>query len=95
MLSAAEVAVLLNISRRHVYSLNARGELPGYRFGGSLRFDQAEIDAYRTRCRTVAPASKPVSVSKGVAPSLVDHDAALQAFLARRRKAKAPKKSRP
>ena len=57
MLKARAVAELLGLSVRMVYDLHARGELPGYRFGGAIRFDSADVEAYRASCRTVvAPA---------------------------------------
>ena len=42
MLKAKEVAAMLNVSKRHVYTLRERGELVGYWFGDTLRFDPAD-----------------------------------------------------
>lgn len=45
MLTAQHVAQQLGISARLVYDLHRRGALPGYRFGGALRFDPADVAA--------------------------------------------------
>lgn len=55
MLNASTVAQQLGISRRAVYDLADRGILPCYRLGvgrGALRFDPADVEAYRASCRS-------------------------------------------
>ena len=54
MLNAATVAQQLGISARAVYELHAAGRLPGYRFGRAVRFDPADVETYRTSCRSTA-----------------------------------------
>lgn len=53
MLKAADVARTLGISRRAVYDLAASGALPHYRPApGAVRFDPADVEAYRASCRS-------------------------------------------
>ena len=76
MLKASEVALQLGISRRHVYSLYQKGELVGYRFGDAVRFDPADVEAYRALCRsTTTKAASAGAMSSAV--SLTDSDSAL------------------
>lgn len=49
MLTAADVARTLGISARAVYDLAASGAIPTYRFGRAVRFDPADVEAYRAR----------------------------------------------
>lgn len=51
LITAQDVAARLGISRRMVYDLAATGALPSYRFGGALRFDPADVEAYKQACR--------------------------------------------
>jgi excisionase family DNA binding protein len=53
MLTAAEVARCLKISKRMVYELHASGTLAGYRFGRNVRFASSDVDTYRASCRSV------------------------------------------
>ena len=53
MLTATEAAKQLGLSARKVYDLHASGELAGFRFGRAVRFDPADLEAYRTSCRSV------------------------------------------
>lgn len=48
MLTASEVARLLGLKPRTVYALG----LPCYRFGRAVRFDPADVEAYRASCRS-------------------------------------------
>ena len=57
MLTAQQVADALGLSRRAVYDLADAGLLPCYRMGvgrGALRFDPADVEAYRAACRSTA-----------------------------------------
>jgi excisionase family DNA binding protein len=57
MLPASTVAQQLGLSTRAVYELHAAGLLPGYRLGAggrALRFDPADVEAYRASCRSTA-----------------------------------------
>jgi excisionase family DNA binding protein len=56
LLTPAETAALLRISKASVYRLVERREVPFYRLRGSLRFDRRDIEAYLERCR-VGPAA--------------------------------------
>ncbi len=46
ILTAAEVAKLLRVSRDTVYTLASRGELPGRRVGRTWRFPKDAIESY-------------------------------------------------
>src|SRR5574343_2101752 len=52
MLTAAAVARQLGISARTVYALAESGTLACYRFGSAVRFDPADVEAYRASCRS-------------------------------------------
>jgi excisionase family DNA binding protein len=54
MLTATEAAQALGVSKRHLYALAAKGLLPCYRFGGAVRFDAADLDAYKASCRSAS-----------------------------------------
>ena len=57
MLTTKDVCEQLSISRSSVGRLVALGDLPCYQLGKSLRYYQADIDAYLERCRVkVSPA---------------------------------------
>ena len=55
LLTATQVAKILQVSTAHVYILAKRGELPSVQFGRVVRFDEDEIDAFiqahKTACR--------------------------------------------
>lgn len=53
MLTAAQVAERLNVSRRHVYDLISQGAFPIHRFGSAVRVDEADLEAYIASCRVV------------------------------------------
>jgi excisionase family DNA binding protein len=44
VLTISEMAALLKIAERTVYSLAQRGEIPGFKVGGQWRFSRAAID---------------------------------------------------
>lgn len=46
LLTAAQVAKILQVSEAHVYVLAKKGELPSVRFGRVVRFDEDELDAF-------------------------------------------------
>ena len=52
-LKASEVAAMLGISKRLVYDLAARGDLPSHRLGDAVRFDISDVESYKTKCRSV------------------------------------------
>jgi excisionase family DNA binding protein len=43
LLTVAEVAAVLRVSRATAYRLIEAGELPAHRVGGSIRIDKAEL----------------------------------------------------
>jgi excisionase family DNA binding protein len=54
MLTAAAAATLLGLSARKVYAMAAEGILPCYRFGSAVRFDPADLEAYRAAHQSAA-----------------------------------------
>lgn len=60
MITAREAASHLGLSQRTIYDLAASGELACYRFGASLRFEIADLDEYKTSCRSASMPTKSV-----------------------------------
>jgi excisionase family DNA binding protein len=56
-LTPRELAARWRLGRSTVYELIARGELPYYRLGKTLRIALADIEAYETTGRVEAPAT--------------------------------------
>mgnify|MGYP003402169664 CR=1 FL=1 len=52
MLTVRQAAAALGMSLTFVRSEAAAGRLRGYRFGRALRFDPADVEAYRASCRS-------------------------------------------
>ena len=46
IITIKEVAEYLKIKEQTVYALVAKGDIPGFKVGGSWRFDKADIDAW-------------------------------------------------
>ena len=46
LLTAQGVARMLNLSRQHVYTMAASGELPSIKLKGAVRFDPADVDRF-------------------------------------------------
>jgi len=59
MLKAADAGKLLGISARKMYALAESGEVACHRFGAAVRFDPADLEEYKNRCRS--PATTPVA----------------------------------
>jgi excisionase family DNA binding protein len=55
LLTAADVAATLCVSRTTVWRLVKRGDLPTIRIGGSVRYAQKDVEALVALGRTVAP----------------------------------------
>ena len=53
LLTAQEVAKILNIGHSTVYQMHSRGEIPGMRIGRSVRFLIEDVENYITSKRTV------------------------------------------
>ncbi|MCX8003676.1 MAG: helix-turn-helix domain-containing protein [Burkholderiaceae bacterium] len=89
MLTAADVARQLGLSRRKVYDLAHSGALPAYRFDGAVRFDPADVAAYIQRCRAKTPCPSTSTAPAGggatsTTAALTDADAALRSYFRRR-----------
>ena len=54
-LTVADVAALLNISKREVYKLVAEFRIPSFKIGGSIRFDPLVFSVWLRQ--KIAPAS--------------------------------------
>jgi excisionase family DNA binding protein len=54
LLRVNDVAVLLSIGRRTVYTLVGSGELPAVRVGARMRFRQEDVDRYLEARKVVA-----------------------------------------
>lgn len=48
-MTVSQVAELLQLSEKTVYRLAQRGELPGFKVGGSWRFRRRDIDAWAAK----------------------------------------------
>ena len=46
LVGAAVVADLTGWTKKHIYDLAKRGQIPHYRIGGSIRFDLAKVKAW-------------------------------------------------
>ena len=46
ILTIAEVARLLKVADKTVYSLSQKGKLPGFKVGGQWRFSRTTIDSW-------------------------------------------------
>lgn len=53
MLTAAQVGAMLGLSPRKVYDMARSGEIQCYRFGDAVRFEPADVEAYKASCRVV------------------------------------------
>lgn len=49
ILTVREVAALLKINEKTAYKLAGKGEIPGFKVGGSWRFDLKEIENWIRR----------------------------------------------
>ena len=46
ILTLPEVALLLKVAEKTVYTMAQRGELPAFKVGGQWRFRRADLDAW-------------------------------------------------
>ena len=69
-ITAREAAARLGLSSRKLYELAASGKLACYRFGGAVRFDRADLEAYRASCRSPVTtlAKPPIEAAPAPAP---------------------------
>lgn len=77
-LTAKQAALELTLSPRKVYELAATGKLACYRFDGAVRFDSADIEAYKQSCRL--PATIQANGSTNLIASSPDRVSALTAY---------------
>lgn len=56
VLTLQEVMSRLKVSRATVYRLMDQGELHPFKIGGSLRFDEEDLEAYIERCKAAGRA---------------------------------------
>jgi excisionase family DNA binding protein len=54
MLTAANVAAMLGLKERTVYALAKDGELPCHRFNTSVRFELADVEDFKAKCRSAS-----------------------------------------
>ena len=54
MLTVKEVAARLKLAPSTVYGMIDAGEFPAFRFGGALRVDEDELEAWKEARRTAA-----------------------------------------
>lgn len=82
MLTAKEAAPLLGLKPRTLYALAAAGKIACHRLGvgdGALRFELADIEAYKTACRS--PATTPAAGCSSLTASSPEPDgSALTAY---------------
>jgi excisionase family DNA binding protein len=55
LMTVSEAAVFLNVSRRQLYYLLEREDLPAVRVGARLRFSPAELEEFLERHRETGP----------------------------------------
>lgn len=53
-MTVQDVAAYLNVDPKTVYRLVQRGELPGFKVGGSWRFQKVDLDAWITKQKETA-----------------------------------------
>jgi excisionase family DNA binding protein len=80
MLTASEVASVLHISARKVYELAASGQLASHRFGSAVRFEPADIEAYKQSCRSPATTRAAAPVEPSTRPALLENVAVVKYF---------------
>lgn len=88
MLKAAEAGKLLGISARKVYALAESGEIACHRFGAAVRFDPADLEEYKTRCRS--PATTPAAGCSNLTRSLQESGSALTNYFRKARPERKP-----
>ena len=89
MLTATQAAQALGVSKRLLYTLAAEKKIACYRFGSAIRFDAADLEAYKSQCRSPATTQAPGSISLTV--SLAGSESELTNYF--RRAGRAPRRS--
>lgn len=89
LLTASEAAATLRISTRKMYELAASGKVASLRFDSTVRFDPADIEAYKQLCRL--PATTRAAGSSSLTASSPEPGSALTAYFRKAGRAKTPK----
>jgi excisionase family DNA binding protein len=55
ILTVKEVSEYLKLTEKTAYRLAAEGKIPGFKVGGSWRFDKADIDKWIEEQKAVKP----------------------------------------
>lgn len=58
-LTVADVAAVLKLSEKTVYRLSQRGEVPGFKAGGSWRYRRLDLEAWVQERLQTARTSRP------------------------------------
>jgi len=58
LLPAGAVAEMLSLSRQHIYTMAASGELPSIKFRGAVRFDPVAVERFIREHRREGATSK-------------------------------------
>ena len=61
ILTVAEVAKLLKVAQKTVYSMSQREELPAFKVGGQWRFRRADLDRWISQRVAGTKAASPVT----------------------------------
>lgn len=82
LLTANEVAAQLGLSQTKIYDLARSGDLPCYRFGSSVRFDQQEVKGYIQSCQSIETKKRVASILNLTASSKVKESGLESSFRA-------------
>jgi excisionase family DNA binding protein len=80
MLSAKEAQAMLGVSLRSIYCLAKSGAIAHYRFGSSIRFEEAQLLAYKESCKVATRVQKEITVSRVNVSSTGEKSALLEYF---------------
>lgn len=64
LIDAKAVGALLGLSPRTVYDLASSGRLACYRIRGAVRFDPADVEAFKQSCRVDVRSATPRQTSR-------------------------------
>lgn len=84
VLTAKEAQAILGISLRHLYNLASSGVISHYRIGSSIRFEEAQIQAYKESCKVAIRVPKVMNVTR-VILSLTGGKSELEEFFEKHR----------
>lgn len=72
ILTISEVANLLKVAEKTVYSLSQKGDLPGFKVGGQWRFRRTAIDSWIEVKTQAAGAQAAIVGAKSAGPGRED-----------------------